>query len=339
MWPSVLWLRVLWRVVTKFQEHLLLKKTEKMGLSEIFVATKHPIPHNTNLWFFLCYRYCLPLPRLTEECYRVVVIGNLDTDSTNYNLLDVFKVVFMVGDVRLSEDCCLGDIYVVDLANFGLGHIAKMTITALRKLEVCAMVRSVHVHPTTDSLGNTWPIALRDILKLSINDSLFYRIPQKRAARKVSSHFEYLENRSRGLDVTWQPVRGDLTAHPCNSESSVGASQSAVRRRWLNLCTVWPSHSQWPSEQISFIRTLRLPILQHLWWLSYFWAKQHITQFCKPPLQPRFGSLRILTFPKGKIAVEMEEICERDGHKHDLRLMSTPTVRDFYLYWGFRSNI
>ena len=32
--------------------------------------------------------------------------------------------------------------------------------------------------------------------------------------RKVSSHFEYLENRSHGLDVTWQPVRGDLTAHP-----------------------------------------------------------------------------------------------------------------------------
>ena len=32
-----------------------------------------------------------------------------------------------------------------------------------------------------------------------------------RAVRKVSSHFENLENRSRGLDVTWQPVRGDLT--------------------------------------------------------------------------------------------------------------------------------
>jgi len=35
-----------------------------------------------------------------------------------------------------------------------------------------------------------------------------------RAVRKVSSHFEYLENRSRGLDVTWQPVRRDLIAHP-----------------------------------------------------------------------------------------------------------------------------
>jgi len=31
---------------------------------------------------------------------------------------------------------------------------------------------------------------------------------------KVSSHFEYLENRSCGLDVTWQPIRGDLTVHP-----------------------------------------------------------------------------------------------------------------------------
>ena len=35
-----------------------------------------------------------------------------------------------------------------------------------------------------------------------------------RAVRKVSVHSEYLENRSRGLDLTWQPVRGDLTVHP-----------------------------------------------------------------------------------------------------------------------------
>jgi hypothetical protein len=44
-----------------------------------------------------------------------------------------------------------------------------------------------------------------------------------------------------------------------------------------------------------------------------FLAKHHITQVC-PPLQPRFGSLRLMTFPKTKIAVEREEICECDGH-------------------------
>jgi len=32
------------------------------------------------------------------------------------------------------------------------------------------------------------------------------------------------------------------------------------------------------------------------------------------PLQPRFGSLRLLAFPKAKIAVERKEICECDGH-------------------------
>jgi hypothetical protein len=32
--------------------------------------------------------------------------------------------------------------------------------------------------------------------------------------QKVSSHSEYLKNRSSGLNVTWQPIGGDLTTHP-----------------------------------------------------------------------------------------------------------------------------
>ena len=32
------------------------------------------------------------------------------------------------------------------------------------------------------------------------------------------------------------------------------------------------------------------------------------------PLQPRFGSLRLLAFSKAKIAVERKEICECDGY-------------------------
>ena len=41
-----------------------------------------------------------------------------------------------------------------------------------------------------------------------------------RAIQTVSSNFEYLENRSRGLDVTCQPVRGDFTS--VNSHCPVG---------------------------------------------------------------------------------------------------------------------
>jgi len=46
----------------------------------------------------------------------------------------------------------------------------------------------------------------------------------------------------------------------------------------------------------------------------FFLAKHHITQVCQPPQQPRFGSLRLPAFPKDKIAVQREMMCECDGH-------------------------
>jgi hypothetical protein len=53
----------------------------------------------------------------------------------------------------------------------------------------------------------------------------------KRAARKVASHFEYLENRPRGIsrstDVTWQPVRG--------SSQPFRISREPVAWPWCNL--------------------------------------------------------------------------------------------------------
>jgi hypothetical protein len=75
--------------------------------------------------------------------------------------------------------------------------------------------------------------------------SKFYYIRiRSRAVRKVSSHFGHLENRSRGLDVTWQPVPEETILGNREQSLSRGASQSAVTCRWLSLCNVWPSHAQ-----------------------------------------------------------------------------------------------
>ena len=53
---------------------------------------------------------------------------------------------------------------------------------------------------------------------MRMDDKRFYincvHLLNMRSVRKVCSHFEYLENRSCDLDVTWQPVREDLTVHP-----------------------------------------------------------------------------------------------------------------------------
>jgi hypothetical protein len=72
--------------------------------------------------------------------------------------------------------------------------------------------------------------------------SVCFGVVRTRAIRRESSHFEYLDKRSRGLDVTGQPEETLLWIR--EQSLSCGASQSAVRRRWLNLCVVWPSHSK-----------------------------------------------------------------------------------------------
>jgi len=77
------------------------------------------------------------------------------------------------------------------------------------------------------------------------------------------------------------------------------------------LCTLWLSHSQWPSQQISEYSSMRLSILETSWRIfGITWHHPDLSA----PLQHRFGSLRTYGFPKAKITLESEEICECDRH-------------------------
>jgi hypothetical protein len=64
----------------------------------------------------------------------------MDPDPSNIFIQDILKLCFMVQDVRMSEDYCLSDVYIMDYNNFTVGHISKVTLPALKKMEVCAMV-------------------------------------------------------------------------------------------------------------------------------------------------------------------------------------------------------
>ena len=96
-----------------------------------------------------------------------------------------------------------------------------------------------------------------------------------------------------------------------NSHSPMGL----VSRQWDTVdwaCViVWP-HSKWPSEQISFITTMLLPILQLSCRLLFGKVSHHTG--LSAILRPRFVSLLLLAFPKAKIPGEREEICECEGH-------------------------
>jgi len=79
----------------------------------------------------------------------------------------------------------------------------------------------------------------------------------------------------------------------CIHEQSISsvANQSAVRRRWLNLCSVWPSHSQWPNEEIHYDNAPA-----H----SKTLVQTHITQVCQPPYKPDFTPCDVRHFKKLK---------------------------------------
>jgi len=71
-----------------------------------------------------------------------------------------------------------------------------------------------------------------------------------------------------------------------------------VRRHWVSLCAVWPSHSKWPNEQISFITTMHLPILQ----LScrLFWQSITSPRSVSTPYSPDLSPCNLWLFPKLK---------------------------------------
>jgi hypothetical protein len=92
------------------------------------------------------------MPQLTPDYERVVVIGLLTPDSTNFNMLHLIKLIQMISEIRISEDYCLSDVYVFDYANVSLGHLPKMTPSYLKKGETCAIVSSNNItHPSNDN--------------------------------------------------------------------------------------------------------------------------------------------------------------------------------------------
>ena len=125
-----------------------------------------------------------------------------------------------------------------------------------------------------------------------------------------------------------------------NDEFTVLVSGGS-RCHWVSMCTVWLSHSEWLSKENNestpnfalslnippqkLFGWLRRPSTMGNWWLAASsWQRAHSnTMSCaeffsktsnhpgdSAPLQPRFGALQLLPFPKTKITFEREEISD-----------------------------
>ena len=84
---------------------------------------------------------------------------------------------------------------------------------------------------------------------------------------KKSRRCQYSENGLHDIDATWQPRRVDWNAHACTMMTLLVSGGG--RHDWVNLCTVWPSHSKWLSKNSNksasnFVLSLNIPPRNYL---------------------------------------------------------------------------
>jgi hypothetical protein len=83
------------------------------------------------------------MPQLTPEYDRVMIYVFQSNDATQYHILDNIKLMLMSQEIRISEDYCLSDIVIIDVANYTLEHAAKVTLTHMKKYELCVLVSAL----------------------------------------------------------------------------------------------------------------------------------------------------------------------------------------------------
>ncbi|KAJ4426908.1 hypothetical protein ANN_26707 [Periplaneta americana] len=84
--------------------------------------------------------YYIAMPQLTPEYDRVVCFGSLSEDPTDFVIEDWYRMSLMTFEVRMCEDYCPRDIFIIDLANLTQAHVAKYSFPSMKKVEVCTMV-------------------------------------------------------------------------------------------------------------------------------------------------------------------------------------------------------
>ena len=123
-----------------------------------------------------------------------------------------------------------------------------------------------------------------------------------RSVWKVPGHFEYLENLRRGIDVTWQPVRGDLTVHLWTVTLPWGQSVG----------------SEMPLTELVYCVTVQFTLTKQADQLHHdnapahsaaivpaLLAKHHTTQVCQSPYSPDLAPRGLQLFQKLKVKVKV----------------------------------
>ncbi|XP_033322708.1 alpha-tocopherol transfer protein-like isoform X2 [Megalopta genalis] len=121
-----------------------------------------------------------PLPGLTKNGRRVIIMRGIDKEIPTPNITEAMKMVMMIGDIRLKEELVgvAGDVYILDASVATPAHFAKFTPTVVKKFLVCVQeaypvklkeVHVVNVSPLVDTIVNF----VKPFIKEKIRNRIF----------------------------------------------------------------------------------------------------------------------------------------------------------------------
>lgn len=72
----------------------------------------------------------------------IIFISGLDKNIEAEHLTNAFKIIMMVGDIRLREEVegIAGDVYVLDASTVTPSHLTKISPACLKKFFICIQV-------------------------------------------------------------------------------------------------------------------------------------------------------------------------------------------------------
>nr|CAD7408985.1 unnamed protein product [Timema cristinae] len=141
------------------------------------------------------------MPRLSLNYTRVCIVRYISSDASLLDLNLFFKMMFMVGDIRLRECMCLGEDIIVDMSNITFSHVTKLTPVLVKKIQMCGM--GGRAGKSDEELlrgtAETWTLNAKETRKFEVMGMEFLKSILAVTRR----------NRIRNEDV-WQELRGKI---------------------------------------------------------------------------------------------------------------------------------
>lgn len=109
----------------------------------------------------LNFSFCLPIPKLTPNLTRVVIIKIAETDPNRYNTPDFIKHHLAIQELCLQYDYSIGTRFIYDMELCTLKHTLKWDVSAFAQL---ATLVEVQTEPLNFAFLNQFLFILEDLL-------------------------------------------------------------------------------------------------------------------------------------------------------------------------------